>query len=242
MTSLLVSCEIPDECERTLSAMGYNVMRLPAARALAGSAVATHPDSLIFHHENTLITSCDYCDDGAYIFSDLRHLYPALSVRFCDDLRAPSFPQDCIYNAAVSGDKVFARTKSLSQGVLSYAKKAGLKLINVKQGYPACATLFVGKRAITADAGLARIYAAEGLRVTLISPGGIELPPHAYGFIGGACGVVGNTVYFFGDIDTHPDSRAILEAIESEGYLSVSLSSGALRDIGGMIVLSEQGS
>jgi hypothetical protein len=71
----------------------------------------------------------------------------------------------------------------------------------------------------------------------LINDGGISLPPHQYGFIGGASGVVGNRVYFFGNLDLHPDAKIIGEAITSEGFIPVSLSDEELSDFGGIIAI-----
>ena len=97
--------------------------------------------------------------------------------------------------------------------------------------------LAFGNSAITADAGLASVLKNNGVKVTLINQGGISLPPHEYGFIGGASGVVDNKIYFFGNLDSHPDVKAIREAILSEGYLPVSLSDEELSDFGGIIAL-----
>ena len=84
---------------------------------------------------------------------------------------------------------------------------------------------------------MASLLRENGIRVTLISKGGISLPPYDYGFIGGASGVVGRKIYFFGDLNSHPDSAVIRKAIEEEGFIPVSLSDERLRDLGGMILL-----
>ena len=140
-------------------------------------------------------------------------------------------------NALVIGNMIFCKSDTVSEGILDYAKRNDKKIIHTEQGYPACSALAFGRSVITADRGLSSLLAENGLRVTLISPGSISLPPYEYGFIGGASGVVGRKIYFFGNIDTHPDSKAIREAIEAEGYTPVSLSDEGLCDIGGIIAL-----
>ena len=77
----------------------------------------------------------------------------------------------------------------------------------------------------------------NGVNVTLISNGGISLPPYDYGFIGGASGVIGKNVFFFGDISKHPDCKKICSAIENAGYTPVSLSDEELTDLGGIIAI-----
>ena len=239
MTSVLISEMAPVECDRALMLAGFHPIRLPAARALLGSAVASHPDTLVFHHADTVITDCDYCDDAAFVFSELRELYPNIKVGFSDAGLRAGYPHECAFNAAVHENTLFARMDSLSAAVREYAEATGLTLVSTKQGYPACATLMLKGRAITADCGLARVYESCGLPVTLIKQGGIQLPPHEYGFIGGASGVYGNTVYFFGDLSSHEDGELIKRAITESGYEIRSLCSGPLRDLGGMIFLGE---
>ena len=240
MKSVIVSEDISNECERELCRLGFEVLKLPRAKALGGSAVGSHPDSLIFHHESTLITSCDYCDEAAYIFSDARERHPEITVRFSEHGLGERFPEDCGYNAKAFSGRLFGRLDSLSPAILRYAEETGLEPIRTKQGYPACVTLFLGEnRVITGDEGLAKIYDKCKLRVTKITNRGISLPPHEYGFIGGASGVFKNTVYFFGDISAHPDADVILEAIADAGYAAHSLSREPLRDLGGMIFLGE---
>ena len=90
---------------------------------------------------------------------------------------------------------------------------------------------------ITADVGISRALSEVGINVLLITPGHISLPPYEYGFIGGASGVDGKTVYFLGDIMTHPDGKKITEFIENLGMKAVSLDSGELQDMGGIVFL-----
>ena len=89
--------------------------------------------------------------------------------------------------------------------------------------------------AITADRGMAEILKKHGIRATLIEHGGISLPPYEYGFIGGAGEVHDGKLYFFGDVNTHPDKDKIMSAAESEGLTVISLCAGVLRDLGGIL-------
>ena len=84
---------------------------------------------------------------------------------------------------------------------------------------------------------MAKVLNDNGIEVTLIREGHISLPPHEYGFIGGASGVFENKVYFFGDIKTHPDSDIIEEALRRAGLEPISLSSEPLCDLGGIVFL-----
>ena len=134
------------------------------------------------------------------------------------------------------GNKLFCRTESASEYLIAAAKRSGLEIVSVKQGYPACTVLKLSdEAAITADRGMAEALRAEGIRVYLIENGGISLPPYEFGFIGGASGVFGGAVYFLGDASRHPSWEIISDAIEKEGLRAVMLGRCELLDLGGII-------
>ena len=70
-----------------------------------------------------------------------------------------------------------------------------------------------------------------------LPPLGKAFPPYEYGFIGGSGGVDGKSVFFLGDIMTHPDGERITEFIENLGMKVVSLGEGELQDMGGIMFL-----
>ena len=125
----------------------------------------------------------------------------------------------------------------MSSKIKEMADRLGYEICHTNQGYPACSVLAFGNNAITADRGLARVLEQKGIDVTLIESGGISLPPHEYGFIGGASGVVGKRVYFFGNILSHPNGQLIVSRISEAGFTPVSLSDEPLGDFGGIIAL-----
>lgn len=236
MICALVDERIDSASERALMIRGFRVIRLPASDKLS-CAVASHPDMLLFYFQNKIISSAEYCESAPYVFSDIRELLPSVSIAFTNESLEKSYPRDAIFNALTVGGHLFCKADTVSPALLSYAKELGLKLHTVKQGYPACTTLAFGNAAVTADRGMARALSDAGIKVTLIVSGGIELPPYEYGFIGGAAGVFRDTVYFLGNLDTHPDSELIRSAIEAEGFKAVSLSDGPLRDLGRIIFI-----
>ncbi len=239
MKTIIVDERISKDMERALSLCGFNVLLLPHHPAL-GEAVRSHPDSLIFKHKNRIFTPAEYCDLAPHIFTDIREAYPNVSISFTADKLSPSYPLDTAMNALVIGERLFARTASLSPSILGYAEGCGLSVTDVKQGYPACSVLVLSEdAAITSDRGLARSMEKTGVRVTLIEQGHIELAPHQYGFIGGASFVHGKEVYFFGNASLHPSYEEILSAAKAEGLSPVFLGSGPLRDLGGAVLFDQ---
>ena len=237
MTTALVDERISYKCERELLIRGFHTVRLPAQPTLQ-PPIASHPDTLLFYHDNEIITSADYCERAPYVFSDLRVMYPDIKITFTEDILGNEYPKDVPFNALALSDMLFARENSLSPAVARHAAKRGMKIVGTKQGYPACATLALSQTAvITADEGLKKTYEAHGIDVTLIRHGGITLAPYEYGFIGGASGVFCDKVYFLGDYTTHPNYKIIEEAIYSHGMTPVSLSDEPLADLGGIVFI-----
>ncbi|MBQ8302336.1 MAG: hypothetical protein IJX97_02160 [Clostridia bacterium] len=236
MKIILVDERISPLCERSLLKLGFYVIKMPPDRDL-GPAVASHPDTLAFFCDGELITTADYCDTAAYIFSELRELCSSLKISFTSDKRGGRYPEDCKMNALVIDKRIFCKSDSISDAILDFAKRRGYEVIHTNQGYPACTVLAFGNSAITADRGIAGVLENSGVKVTLIDAGHISLPPHEYGFIGGASFVFGNRVFFFGDITTHPDGEKILRVISESGFTPVSLSDEELSDLGGAIVI-----
>lgn len=236
MKSAIVDERISTKCERALLLQGFNLIKMKAAREL-NDAVKSHPDILMFVHENNIITSAEYCESFPYIFSDIRDALDSSSFTFTSDVFEAQYPGDALFNALVIQNKIFMKTDSISDAVKAYADERGLKTVKVKQGYPACTVLAFGASAITSDNGMATVMRKEGIKVTVIDNGDISLPPHEYGFIGGACGVYGKEVFFLGDYKTHRNAELIESAILAEGFTPVSLSDEGLFDLGRIIFL-----
>ena len=238
-TVAIVDSRISEKCERALLLLGFEVVKLPPF-SLLPEGIASHPDSLLFYYNNEIITSADYSETCPYVFTDIHELIPSVKLTFTGDRVGKEYPHDTVFNAVAMGERLYARLDSVSSKILELAKKHSLKIINTKQGYPACTTLVLSENAaITADAGMARAISESGATVTLIESGDISLPPYEYGFIGGATGVYRDTVYFLGDVSTHRDKEKILAAIAREGMKAKSLSDGPLCDLGGIVFIDK---
>lgn len=237
MKRVIVDHRIPESAYRALMLSGFTPISLPTCKYLP-EAISSHPDTLIFKLGNTIITYADYCEEASYVFSDIREWCPDITVRACSDTPGNIYPNDCSLNALRIGKYLFLRKESISSSVLSLAEAEGLSVVNVKQGYSACSTLALGEgAAITADCGMARAMRECGIKVYEIEEGHISLPPHEYGFIGGAGGVCDDKIYFYGDYRTHPSAEIIKRAADDLSYKIVPLSDSMLSDFGGMIFL-----
>ncbi len=148
------------------------------------------------------------------------------------------YPDNILLNVALIGDKLFCKESAVAEEIKNFSIENNIKIVNVNQGYTKCSTLVLSNNAIiTADETIYKAALNNSINVLKISPGYIYLQGADYGFIGGCSGVIGDTVYFFGDINTHPESMKITEFITKQGMSYVSLNKGIMKDIGGFICL-----
>jgi hypothetical protein len=236
MKTVICDCRISPKIERALRIRGFEPLMLPRCDEVS-EAISSHPDTLIFRLGSTLVTSADYCERASYIFSDLRERHTDINIIVASDPLGGTFPADCTYNALAVGKYLLCRKGSISQAVTELAKRCGLEPLFIKQGYPACSAISLGDGIISADEGMLRTAKAAGLRTYKIECGHISLPPHEYGFIGGASGIYGDKLFFLGDYKRHPSADIIEAAAAEHGLEPVSLSDEPLCDLGGLIFI-----
>ena len=240
MTLALIDERMSLAARTALEKCGFHTLPVPASPRLP-EATRSHPDMLLFRLGNEIFTEERYLIENESFFKELLSLVPWLKIITISESLSAQYPFDCVLNLLAMGDRLYLKIDSVSHTILSAAERVGLRMLAVKQGYPACTVLALGNsHAITADRGMARALAADGVEVLEIRNEGILLPPYDYGFIGGAAGVYGNKVYFIGDCATHPDGKSIHAFIEAAGYTVVSLDCGKLRDLGRIIFIDTE--
>lgn len=153
-----------------------------------------------------------------------------------------SYPDDSRLNAARVGKQLIGNPRILDQSIREDCLLKNIKMIEVRQGYTKCSTAVVDEHSIiTSDHGIATAASKAGLEVLEIRPGYIRLPGYSYGFIGGACGLIGrNRMAFTGAPNNHPDFCRIKEFLDRRKIEITMLSKDSLLDIGGMIPLMER--
>ncbi len=203
------------------------VIKLPPDPSLS-VGVYSHTDLLIFIIEDTLIARRDYyeiargeidmiCEKGSF------------KLALSDAKASEKYPNDCGLCAAVSGKSIICKKSITDPLLLKIAKEKGYSVINVRQGYTKCSCAVLADGAvITADSGIARAV-PESL---LIREGYVDLPAYGYGFIGGASGLCGDTLYFCGKIEAHPDYESIKEFAQKHKTGLCSLGGHKLFDVG----------
>lgn len=195
------------------------------------------PDAVASHVDMNLCVIDDvvFLPKETYI-ADLFLEY-GYKVKIISEKLGSKYPYDVPLNCKCIGQTVILNRKTVSKDILDYCKNTHKKIIDVPQGYAACSTLCLKENAfITADKGIYTALTSCGLSPLLIEEGYIEIDEYDYGFIGGASGFYGDTLYFFGDITEHPDYEKIEEYL-NENNIKFRYFDGPLRDIGGIFDL-----
>ncbi len=229
----LISCRVPDGIAGGLSGL-FEVVKLPADPLLT-PPVASHADMLITHIGKTVFVHEKYADSNGGIVREIEKR--GLTVIRARGPRGEKYPLDVGLNCAVLGGAVLCRKDSAAPEILMFCEERGVPVVNVRQGYAACSSLVFGNSAMTADPSVAAAAESLGAEVLRIRPGHIALPGYDSGFIGGASGVWENEIFFFGDVDTHPDGGKIRDFAAERGMECVSLGDGPLTDLGGMMIV-----
>ena len=221
----------PTECTEALQKLGFEVILLPPLPLLP-APVASHPDMLIFQADKRLLTHREYYKLARRQLETICST-ACLELTFIDEAVGDTYPHDVLFNAATVGNKLICSVNAVSAQIKEYCAHQSKKMINVKQGYTKCSVCIVSDNAIiTADRGIASAAKSAGIDVLTISPGHVSLKGYDTGFIGGASGGCGGTVFFCGNISTHPDHAAICDFCASNSKKIVCLGDTPLTDVG----------
>lgn len=238
MASLaIIGGSAPSELKSALISRGFELFELESEPSLP-LPIASHADTLLFVLGRQVFLSSEYLSRVPALPSALRERgYSAVA---CAKALGNTYPKDIAYNVATVGSSAFGRFDFVADEIKEALSAHQYSLINVRQGYAKCSTLTLDSRSlITADTGIANAAIARGLEVLHIksSAQDITLKGYGQGFIGGASGVCGDTVFFCGDICKHSDYEAIKSFCKTKGKKLCSLTDSPLCDVGGIIFL-----
>lgn len=152
------------------------------------------------------------------------------------------YPFDAMLNICICGERFFYNPKTADGFCVEIMKSKGFEGLAVKQGYSRCAVCVVDENAIiTSDCGIHSAAVKAGFDSLLISEGNIELEGFPCGFLGGSSfKIETGKLAFTGNINTHPEGRAMTEFIEKRGIEPVFLTDNRLFDIGSVQPLTER--
>ncbi|EDS76304.1 conserved hypothetical protein [Clostridium botulinum C str. Eklund] len=229
MKTLIVDYRISEEEKNSLLNLGYKIIACPPSNNLY-YAICAHPDILMhIIDKKNIVVHKDIPDEFIELLKNL-DLNVILSKNSLDS----KYPEDILLNAVNLSNYFVHYLKNTDEVLLNEIKKEKKKLINVKQGYTKCSTAIVTDRAIiTSDTIIAKSLKDENIDVLLLPPGDIELPGLDYGFIGGTCGLIEDTILaFYGDLQNYLYGKEVLNFLKKHKVEPVFLRKGKLIDRG----------
>lgn len=231
----LLDIRTPEEIKNNLSALGFELLFVPESKRL-DKPVSAHPDMRFFALGKKIFISENEKTELACITERLEDL--GYETALSSAALSKKYPHDIAFNCFTVGKYLFGNLPFLAPEILEEAKKEGYTLVSVKQGYSKCSTVIVNENSIiTADPSIYTAAAKAGIDTLFINnpEGAINLSGYSCGFIGGASGVFGDTVYFCGNIDLHPSEKAIKDFCERKNKAVLSLSKEPLYDLGSIL-------
>ena len=226
----------PADILESLRNRGFETIVLPADPSLP-TPVNGHTDLIVFVYGGDITVRLDYYRQNKALI-DAICKKSKLHLRLSYSSASKKYPLDCGLCAGVSGKKFLYCDRSTDHSLIERFNALDYKTVNLPQGYVKCSCALLADGAIiTADRGIAKITQAEGIDTLLITPGFVDLPGYDYGFIGGASGLCGDTLYFCGNLEIHPDSEAITDFALRHGTNCVSLGENKLYDVGSLIFI-----
>lgn len=227
---VLCSNKITENIKKALSSQGLTVVMIPDSEFLP-TPVSCHADMLCFNTKNgTVVMEKNTFDRLKFQSEGIKIITDSFKKSGVNE-----YPFDIRFNAALFEDFLFCREKYISSAILENVRA---KIVDVKQGYAGCSVCKVNSYSfITSDISLKKAGDKCGLDVLLIRPGFIGINNYNYGFIGGASGLLGKKLLFYGDITSHPDYSLIHDFLYKRNVDEIILSDKPLFDYGGMVFL-----
>ncbi|MFH0976673.1 MAG: hypothetical protein V1874_12895 [Spirochaetota bacterium] len=228
---LLCVCDkrLPDEAKETLSRFA-DLVELGIS-GITYEAISGHPD-IFFCKTKSIIIAAPNVPEEYLRMLDRKKVAYRLGVSPVGS----AYPASAAYNAAVTESFLIHRTGITDTAILDAC--SGLEKLSVQQGYTRC-NLFPLKDSgfITSDTGIYRTLLGRELNALYVKPDGILLPGFGHGFFGGACGVLGDTVFISGSLSHYPYGKQVSEFLRSLKYDIVELYNGPLFDCGSLLFI-----
>lgn len=233
----VIDSRTPQKAQDALTDLGYDICALPCYQAL-DAPVSGHPDMLLFFAPDAICCTKGYADCAKKELQCLS-LHTGRRIVLVDREVQRTYPNDILLNAATVGKFLFCLPPHTADELLGMEE---YQICPVKQGYAKCSTLPIGNGAlITEDPSIARAASAACLDVLKVTPYAVSLAGYSTGFLGGACSYAPYRDYgqilFCGDLDQHPDAKAIRTFCAKHCKEPISLGSFPLTDVGTIFLL-----
>lgn len=221
---LIISYKANDDFKKFLNREGFSFLETTPNPNL-DPRIADHPDLSLFKlDKKTLVV-----DEEVFPYYEEKldgiKLIKGKAV-------SEKYPLDAIYNI-VRFKNFYIHNDFTEKNIKKYFEENNIGHLNVKQGYTRCSLIPLPNLLITSDYGIYKSL-KDRIDIKLIEDDKVELDGFDQGFLGGACGLIGDKLIFTGDIRKHKAYPDIKEICKSQN-IEIIIPNTRLVDLGSII-------
>lgn len=240
-----------------------NLPKQKVSKIIAGQGIISYLNELkklnvevIICDENPLISSSlryhadltvNYLGNGNFLLDkSQKSLSEKLkllgyNVEFINKSVKDGYPYDSALNATLTADTVICNYIITADELKDFINKNNYNIVSTNQGYSKCSVCAVTNNAfITDDESIYKELKKQKYDVLYVKKGSIALDGFNYGFIGGCCGKLSDSIIAFcGDISRHSDYDSIKAFVKNYNIELLSLGKNIPVDIGSIIPIYE---
>jgi len=228
---ILLDRKMPEAAKEKLAAFGEVVEF--ATEGITYEAISGHPDIFFCPSPAGLIVAPNLPYNYFRILdqNSIHYIKGSLPVGL-------AYPETARYNSLVT-EKYIIQNPGGSDPVIRN-QNHGLKIISSKQGYVRCNLIALPNDSfITSDRGIEKLLNQHKLEVLFVEPTCVKLDGFEHGFFGGACGLLGNTLFVCGSLKYFNEQERIKSFAERSGVSIFELYDGEPVDVGTILFLDQ---
>ncbi|OHX64560.1 DUF6873 family GME fold protein [Flammeovirga pacifica] len=145
-----------------------------------------------------------------------------------------SLKDSTYYNCISTPNYIIHKLGFTSRSIIDHSSK---KLLHIPQAYTRCSTLVLQEGvAITSDKGVEKFLKQQQWKCFYFDPKEIKIEDHAYGFLGGCCGIFNSQIMVFGNPLFHKDGKDFIAFCQEYGFEVIPLCDDKMYDGGGIFL------
>jgi hypothetical protein len=227
--TIIADKRIPETAKIKLTAYGRLI--LLETKGITYDAISGHPDIFFCKINDQLIIAPNLHESYKKELLDLN-----IPIIEGEENVGNKYPESAKYNVVTTNKFLMHNFRYTDSAITNHSDD--LDLIHLNQGYSRCNLLPLKNNGfITSDEGIKRVLLNYKLNVLYVNPEDIQLPGFKHGFFGGACGVMGNSIFILGSLNKFKDGEKVKAFCQSLNYEIIELFDGPLLDAGSILFI-----
>jgi len=193
---------------------------------ITSNSISGHPDIFLYQDKDHLIVAPNSPVD-LFIFLDNNN------IKYTKGCREVGHELDdhVQYNCLSTSEFFIHKSGYTDSTILEINKYK--EFVQLPQAYARCSLVHLCENNfLTSDRGIEKVLLQRGLSCFYFNPEEITIKDHKNGLIGGAVGMLGNKIFFNGNIELHADGLRLKEHLLNLNFEIVNLSDEHLYDGG----------